>query len=253
LGAGAIVTGSLSDLGDVYSLTLKAINIETATVAVSYLADLAKTQRVETLLASGGGAGSGRTTPSQTAQAGAVMQTPSIPPLYKVGDIGPAGGLIFYDKGNNSGGWRYMEAAPEDTEFVATWAPPGPSRSISYSRDDDDTIGKGLSNTRAIVAYFAGSGGGFNSAAWDCNDLVVNGFDDWFLPSQAELGYMYGNLHRKGLGGFTSSYYWCSSQVFNANGGLAIACVNFADGAQNWASYGYLTTEKYRVRAIRQF
>ncbi|MDR0707943.1 MAG: penicillin-binding protein activator LpoB, partial [Treponema sp.] len=36
LGAGAIVTGGFADLGDVYSLTLKAINIETATVAVSY-------------------------------------------------------------------------------------------------------------------------------------------------------------------------------------------------------------------------
>ena len=57
LGAGAIVTGSLTDLGDVYSLTLKAINIETATVAVSYLADLAKTARIETLLATRDGAG----------------------------------------------------------------------------------------------------------------------------------------------------------------------------------------------------
>lgn len=50
LGAGAIVTGSLTDLGDVYSLALKSINIETATVAMSYLADLTKTQRIETLL-----------------------------------------------------------------------------------------------------------------------------------------------------------------------------------------------------------
>jgi hypothetical protein len=58
LGAGAIVTGSLTDLGEVYSLAFKAINIETATVAVSYLADLAKTTRIETLLASGGGAAS---------------------------------------------------------------------------------------------------------------------------------------------------------------------------------------------------
>jgi hypothetical protein len=57
LGAGAIVTGGLADVGDAYSLTLKAINMETATVAVSYMADLAKTARIETLLAAGGGAG----------------------------------------------------------------------------------------------------------------------------------------------------------------------------------------------------
>jgi hypothetical protein len=61
LGAGAIVTGSFADLGDVYSLTLKAINIETATVAVSYPADIAKSTRIATLLANGGGAGTAQT------------------------------------------------------------------------------------------------------------------------------------------------------------------------------------------------
>jgi hypothetical protein len=122
LGAGAIVTGSLADLGDVYSLTLKAINIETATVAVSYLADLAKSTRIETLLASGGGAG----TVTRTTQTGGSAAAPPAPapdpapaallaPTYKIGDTGPAGGFVFYDKGNNSGGWRYLEAAPEDS------------------------------------------------------------------------------------------------------------------------------------------
>jgi hypothetical protein len=67
LGAGAIVTGSLTDLGDVYSLTLKAINIQTATVAVSYLADLIKTTRIETLLATRDGVAFGETV--QTAAA----------------------------------------------------------------------------------------------------------------------------------------------------------------------------------------
>jgi hypothetical protein len=65
LGAGAIVTGSFIDLGDVYSLTLKAINMETAAVAVSYPADIAKSTRITTLLASGGGAAG-----TQTAQKG---------------------------------------------------------------------------------------------------------------------------------------------------------------------------------------
>jgi hypothetical protein len=60
LGAGAIVTGAFTDLGDVYSLTLKAINMETATIAVSYPADIARSARIETMLASGGGgAGTG--------------------------------------------------------------------------------------------------------------------------------------------------------------------------------------------------
>jgi hypothetical protein len=28
--------------------------------------------------------------------------------------IGPAGGFVFYDKGSYSGGWRYLECAPEN-------------------------------------------------------------------------------------------------------------------------------------------
>jgi hypothetical protein len=55
LGAGAIVTGSLLNIGDEYRLTLKAINIESAEVAVSYPADIANDKRVQALLASGGG------------------------------------------------------------------------------------------------------------------------------------------------------------------------------------------------------
>jgi hypothetical protein len=61
-------------LGDVYSLTLKVIDIETATVAVSYLADLAKTSRIEALMASGGGAG-GMTTASSSSKPTAQGQT----------------------------------------------------------------------------------------------------------------------------------------------------------------------------------
>ena len=37
---------------------------------------------------------------------------------YTLRDIGPAGGLIFYDKGSYSNGWRYLEAAPVSTEWT---------------------------------------------------------------------------------------------------------------------------------------
>lgn len=81
LGAGAIVTGSLADLGDVYSLTLKAISIETATVAASYLADLAKSTRIESLLASVGApavpAATASTPPPAATPAVAAPSTPA--------------------------------------------------------------------------------------------------------------------------------------------------------------------------------
>ena len=37
---------------------------------------------------------------------------------YAVGDIGPSGGYIIYDKGACSEGWRYLEAAPADLRVV---------------------------------------------------------------------------------------------------------------------------------------
>ena len=36
---------------------------------------------------------------------------------FKIGDRGPAGGWIFYDKGNYSDGWCYLEAAPSDLDY----------------------------------------------------------------------------------------------------------------------------------------
>ncbi|MDR1786940.1 MAG: penicillin-binding protein activator LpoB [Treponema sp.] len=54
VGAGAIITGSLTELGAWYRLSVKAINVEKATVAASFLADLAADERVRALLAGGG-------------------------------------------------------------------------------------------------------------------------------------------------------------------------------------------------------
>lgn len=39
---------------------------------------------------------------------------------YQVGDFGPSGGIIAYDKGSYSDGWRYIELAPNDLP-VGEW------------------------------------------------------------------------------------------------------------------------------------
>ena len=265
LGAGAIVTGSLADLGDCYSLTLKAINIETATVAVSYLADLAKTTRIETLLASGGGAGSGRTATSQAGTAGSgtapTAQTPAVPatppalatppaPVYKVGDTGPAGGIIFYDKGSISGGWRYLEAAPALTE----------GKDLKWSVSFFDTgakgveVGTGKQNTQKIMDASVQIAVNAPAARF-CDRLEYGGYDDWYLPSKNELGLMYMNLKVDGIGGFSGEWYWSSSEVNNINDAWR---QRFSDGLQvYYTSYydGYNRSKEhgYSVRAIRQF
>jgi hypothetical protein len=262
LGAGAIVTGSLTDLGDVYSLTLKAINIETAMVAVSYLADLAKTTRIETMMASGGGAGSGRTAPSQTvgtsggntpapvasAAPEPVQRNPDAP--YKIGETGPAGGIVFYDKGGVSNGWRYLEAAPANAEFTAAW---GVDRATINGTST--ALGYGKRNTETIVKYLQ-SKEEIGKAAEVCVELFAGGYNDWFLPSKDELNMMYTNLKEKRLGGFGNGYYWSSSETDTNYAWIQ----DFSNGDQ-WGEHYYLQSindhisKKYanNIRAIRQF
>jgi len=124
---------------------------------------------------------------------------------YIIGSIGPAGGIIFYDKGAFSDGWRYLEAAPVETEF----------RRIEWGRridvpGTDMIIGSGRQNTRLIVARLI-QAGEIGRAAQLCAALNFGGFADWFLPSRDELDLMYKNLSEKGLGGFRDTY-WSSSQ-----------------------------------------
>jgi hypothetical protein len=249
LGAGAIVTGSLADLGDVYSLTLKAINIETATVAVSYLADLAKSARIETLLASGGGATSGATsngagTGTRTVQAGGratPVPAPAAPPVpaYKIGDIGPAGGIVFYDKFSSAGGWRYLEAAPKEIEQKLGWG--------NFHIELITDVGAGKRNTQIIV----NEGKNLVTAARFCFDLEYGGYDDWFLPSKDELNLMYENLKVKRQGDFVDDIYWSSSYKMVGNY-WGPWLQNFSDGSQETAYFIGKTTA-LSVRAIRQF
>ncbi|MDR1617980.1 MAG: DUF1566 domain-containing protein [Treponema sp.] len=162
---------------------------------------------------------------------------------YKVGDIGPAGGLVFYDKGDNSDGWRYLEAAPADTEVSsAKFA----AENVEYG-SNQRALGTGKFNSKSIMDFFVTHGGGFDMAVRICDDLVVNGYDDWFLPSQDELNYMYGNLHRKNLGHFQAAEYWSSSAEGNSKSYFIIE--NFANGRQTDSHSSYTR----RVRAARQF
>ncbi|MDR1470639.1 MAG: DUF1566 domain-containing protein [Spirochaetaceae bacterium] len=270
LGAGAIVTGTFSDLGDVYSLTLKAINIETATVAVSYPADIAKSTRIATLLASGGGtpvaaartaapAGQAATAPAPasaykvggTGPAGGTVFHPvvpaSVPPatnqVYKVGDKGPAGGVIFHVNPQSNGEWKYLEAAPTNTERQVKWG------SVAV-KGTEAGIGAGKNNTALVVAALINAGE--NGAAFLCDDLEVNGYDDWFLPSKAELNLMYTRLKEKSLGGFKSETYWSSSE-YESNSDYAWR-QDFSDGEQVGTGYPYKhKSTVFSVRAIRQF
>ncbi len=157
---------------------------------------------------------------------------------YRIGDRGPAGGLVFYDKGNNSGGWRYLEAAPEDQMKSATWGCLKPV----HTRGISTAIGTGRNNTGLIIKFC----GAKDEAVTICTRYRGGGRDDWFLPSKEELNLMYINLKKNGLGGFSDDNYWSSSIYIEGN----VWTQYFGNGRQSdWPPIGNFA----RVRAIRAF
>ncbi|GHT64838.1 hypothetical protein FACS1894110_05320 [Spirochaetia bacterium] len=161
---------------------------------------------------------------------------------YKIGDTGPTGGIVFYVKDDNSNGWRYLEAAPAETEQKSRGF--HSAEIFRQYKVNDWRLGAGRENTRKFIAFFEQKGGGINTPMWICDNLVVNGFDDWYLPSSEELLCMYYNLYKQGLGDFKTMWYLSSTAV-NERPNIAI---NFASGRETDRSGG-----EVGVRAVRQF
>ncbi|MDR1904813.1 MAG: DUF1566 domain-containing protein [Treponema sp.] len=296
LGAQTIVSGSITPFGDLWRLTVRALGVKDATVlgllnenipSSSILAALTGGPRTPARTAAASG-----TTPNAGAASGAQAAAPAQsalpspdgpfvvgdtgpargvvfydaaysraaktpPPVdreYQVGDTGPAGGVIFYIN-PRAGDWKYLEAAPATTEKQTFWC------AEEFSVDDIQgarSVGTGKSNSDYIMRQAIDRGGGFDWAAEICDSLVVNGYDDWFLPSRDELHQMYGNLKRIGLGGFKDEAYWSSTpNGIAANGTVGVWYENFSNGEQSYDSHGNTyygnREQKYRVRAIRQF
>ena len=182
--------------------------------------------------------------------------------LPEIGEQGPAGGLVFFDKGFYSDGWRYLEAAPSDILIGASdyshifgyyrTSPTGSNRSVGTST----AIGTGKANTAALVAAMGNMAYTFNEisvttttadyAARLCDTFVSGGYDDWFLPSKDELDLMYDNLKVYGLGGFSDYYGYWSSSEFDTDYAWGQF---FSNGFQDPNDEGSET----RVRPVRAF
>lgn len=164
--------------------------------------------------------------------------------IYSVGDIGPGGGYVFYDKGSWTDDWRYMEAAPKtwngssDPELV--WS------SVNHEiSGTSENIGEGEDNTSLIVA----ADGSSAVAAKACSDYSASGFADWFLPSTDELIAMVSVLRNisGAIENGTSDYYWSSVDEGYSLGTYKASAVNVPSGTATKR----LKDDTYYVRPVR--
>ncbi len=185
---------------------------------------------------------------------------------YKVGDVGPGGGLIFFvDVLSQFDGFTYLEAAPVDLP-VAAWATNKAGCFDSFniatscldasvyqstvaesSRINAAKIGQGSINT-SLIKTRTSSGTllddtGFAAGLADA--YVYGSITDWYLPSINELGQMYTNLKTKGLGNFKNTYYWSSTEFGTDSGWYVLFDGGiFSNIAKSFA---------FSVRPIRSF
>lgn len=122
---------------------------------------------------------------------------------YEIGDTGPAGGIVFYV---TDGGLHGLEAAPVDYDLGGSWIKWGCEGTLLGAWGT--ALGEGSLNTMIIVhrcptrRAIAGSLAGF----W----YELNGYTDWFLPSNDELALLY--RHKSVIGSLVGSSYWSSSE-----------------------------------------
>ena len=172
---------------------------------------------------------------------------------YKVGEKGPAGGVIFYVADSEQTTtyysenlkWRYLEAAPDD-------APVGDDSTqyqwctdfMSAPRNGYAELGMGWANTKSYLSR--DSSADTFPALQACKDYgkgTHTDYNDWFMPGKDALDKMYEN--RSVLGTFQSGSY-CSSTT---NGYGNVYNVNFSDGSNSYGSYD----SSLYVRPIRAF
>ena len=183
--------------------------------------------------------------------------------VYKIGDTGPGGGVIFFvDYNDQYAGLNYLEAAPQGWSNGLLNVNLGGVTGEVAGTATLDPLMKWCSNTSSLLgldawANRAVGSGGTNTTTADitctsgavqaASDLVLGGKDDWVLGSIGEMKLMYDNLQDVGVGGLATVYYWSSTE-YNAE---AAWSQNF-NGLPNLVAKANTSAISY-VRPVRAF
>jgi len=170
------------------------------------------------------------------------IQTVSFPAQgIGVGDF-YQGGIIVYmlkpgDPGYSSSIPHGLISPPTD-QGTAIWGCDG----VDLAGANQSIIGSGFQNSTEILAGCSQT----NIAARVCDNLVFNGYSDWYLPSSEELLKI---LTSDNIGNFantyySNSYYWSSTEVSATSARLVTVNSTFANPNKS---------NQNRVLAVRNF
>jgi hypothetical protein len=173
---------------------------------------------------------------------------------YVIGEKGPAGGVVFYDQGHYLDGWRYLEAAPPETEGKAPW---GWDQDGPFTNDEieqiPDGLGDGPQSTEIIVKKLTEAGKG-GCAAQLCATLEYGGYKDWYLPTIGECSLMLRELREYLPAGINKTDYWTSS-LPPRHAPFNLLFTRYVAWDGEWFGNGVSANkgEERSVRAIRRF
>jgi hypothetical protein len=171
-----------------------------------------------------------------------VLPTPPPIKVYKIGDFGPGGGIVFYvspqvfaSPGSNCGtNCRYFEVTTADIPGVHAWC----SNNNGFIGASESRIGMGMSNTSK--ADLVCTSGAIQVAA----DYSQNNINDWHLPSKDELSLL-SNISAS-VGVFQTDLYYSSTE---ASSWHAWSQIMRSNGTQ----YSFQKLHTSWVRPVRAF